>query len=421
MSNMNKKVLLICYYFPPLGGAGVGRPLGLYKHLPEFGYDCDLLTVKPVTYRLYEPELLHDLDESRIYRSGSFDPQRFMYLLGLRKIKGQTIARGKSASEKFFPDPKVGWVKPALKLGRNLISNNNYKAIISTSPPVSTHLIGRQLSMEGRIPWIADFRDYWMSYPLEECYNDKKLIDKAKTLLQEIKDKATIITTVNDTLASYFGDAKVIMNSFDQSLAREWQPTLPQKEFTIGLFGTFDEIYPIEPLLKMLSMFRDKYPENFARIKLQQIGNVNRQWLVPLLNKYQLYEKTLIHGFLPRLKAVQQASKSQMFYLGLPSEKEKGFTTGRIFLLMASGRPLLAHVTDDSEVAKLIRGSNNGYCFTGDLSRAVEYLNEFMLKSAANKLPTIILSDYARQYSAENMAKKFAGLIQKLENTPWSV
>ena len=57
------KVLLICYYFPPLGGAGISRPLSLFKHLPEHGIDCDVLTVEPVTYRIYEPELLDGLDK----------------------------------------------------------------------------------------------------------------------------------------------------------------------------------------------------------------------------------------------------------------------------------------------------------------------------------------------------------------------
>ena len=60
---MNKKVLLICYYFPPLGLAGVGRPLNLFKRLPRFGWDCHVLTVKPVTYWAYEPDLLDQVIE----------------------------------------------------------------------------------------------------------------------------------------------------------------------------------------------------------------------------------------------------------------------------------------------------------------------------------------------------------------------
>ena len=67
---MNGRVLLICYYFPPLGLGGVGRPLNLFKRLPNHGWECDVLTVKPVLYRAYEPELLDGLDQSRISGRG---------------------------------------------------------------------------------------------------------------------------------------------------------------------------------------------------------------------------------------------------------------------------------------------------------------------------------------------------------------
>ena len=59
------KILLISYYFPPLGGAGVSRPLALFKNLPHFDIDVDILTVKNISYRTYEPELLKDLQIGR--------------------------------------------------------------------------------------------------------------------------------------------------------------------------------------------------------------------------------------------------------------------------------------------------------------------------------------------------------------------
>ncbi|MBD3258674.1 glycosyl transferase family 1, partial [candidate division GN15 bacterium] len=128
MQGGRKTALLICYYFPPLGLAGVGRPLHLVWELPAFGWDCHVLTVKPVAYRAYEPELLEGLDKSIIHRSGSRDPQRLMYLLGMRKVSAQAIDRAKSASDRFFPDSKIGWVKPAVKLGRKLCRQRRFDA-----------------------------------------------------------------------------------------------------------------------------------------------------------------------------------------------------------------------------------------------------------------------------------------------------
>ena len=41
------KVLIITYYWPPSGGAGVQRWLKFSKYLPEFGWDPVILTVDP--------------------------------------------------------------------------------------------------------------------------------------------------------------------------------------------------------------------------------------------------------------------------------------------------------------------------------------------------------------------------------------
>ena len=41
------KVLIITYYWPPSGGAGVQRWLKFSKYLPEFGWEPIILTVDP--------------------------------------------------------------------------------------------------------------------------------------------------------------------------------------------------------------------------------------------------------------------------------------------------------------------------------------------------------------------------------------
>ena len=43
---MHKKVLIIAYWFPPLGGVGVQRTLRFLRNLPQFGWECHVLTVR---------------------------------------------------------------------------------------------------------------------------------------------------------------------------------------------------------------------------------------------------------------------------------------------------------------------------------------------------------------------------------------
>lgn len=420
---MTKKyILLICYYFPPLGGAGIARPMALMKHLSQFGYNCDVLTVKPVTYRVYEPELLYEIESDNIYRAGSFDPQRLLYLLGVRKIKPTTIDKRKNVKRRFFPDSKIGWVRPAVRLGRKLLKAKKYSALISTSPPMSVHLVGKKLSQEFRIPWIADFRDYWESQPYDECYDNENDILKAKQLLGEIKKQATSLTTVSNSIASYLKDAQCIYNSYDEELVSEWSVPVSEKKVTIGLFGSFDKLCPVEPLFKVLAFMKNKHPENFEKIELRQIGNVDREWFKELLNKYGLLEKCQIYGFLPRLQAVKIISKASLFYLSLNTKIKYSIIPGRVFLLLASGRPILGLTQKGGELANLILKNGESFVFSeNEIEITADYLNKLIDKILNNSIKIEVMPEYSHEFSSLKMTEKFVDIIKKIENAPWSL
>ena len=410
------KILLICYYFPPLGGAGVTRPLALFKHLPEYGYDCHVLTVKPVAYRLFEPELLDGLSTEHIYRAGSLDPQRLMYLLGMRRVASKTISRGRAVSDRFFPDSKVAWVRRAVRLGRDLLNNRDYHAVISTSPPVSCHLVARQLAGDYNIPWIADFRDYWTAYQIEIVYPDSRRIERGKKLLAAIGRETAHITAINRTIGQYVGADEIVYNSFDTDLAQRWRLPDNREQYVIGILGTLNEIYPVEPLLKVLATLRDKNPEVFARVRLLQVGNYDPAWLLPQLEKYSLADKCELKSFQPRAKTIDLLSQTSLLYVGLPSAKEKGFSTGRIYTMIASGRPILAAVPPGGEIERLIDDTGNGFCFFDhNYSDAVDYIARQATLFEKGESSVVLTPDYARKYSSTGLAERFGEIMDTLK------
>ena len=411
---LDNKVLLICYYFPPMGGAGIGRPLSLFKHFHEHGIDCEVLTVKNVAYRFHEPELLDSLDKSKIYRAGSFDPQRIMYLMGMRKVKEETVKQGKVISRKMFPDIQKGWVRKAIKLGRTLTENKKYKAIISSSPPMSAHLVAMKLAKEFKIPWVADFRDYWVSYKVEDWFEDKKQVDRGKKLLDKIVTTADEVVTVSEDIAAYLKRGQVIHNSYDIDRAKLWE-TPKSDKFVIGLLGTFDNMTPIEPLFKLLDEFAIKSPELYKLIELCHVGNIKIPNIEELLKRYKLNDKFISYGLRNKNETVQLLNKTSLFYFGLSDGNTKGILTGRVFDILASGRPILASVPIDSEVASLIKSTQNGLCYTIDnTNEAIKYLGD-KIKSFQNNTHTIRpLPEYALKFSSDNMTAKYAGLIKQL-------
>ncbi|MGB0347937.1 MAG: glycosyl transferase, partial [Balneolaceae bacterium] len=70
-----KNVLFIVYYFPPMGGSGVQRPLKFAKYLREFGWNPIILCPKPGLYHTFDESLeneLHSLN-LEIHRVGDGD------------------------------------------------------------------------------------------------------------------------------------------------------------------------------------------------------------------------------------------------------------------------------------------------------------------------------------------------------------
>ncbi len=65
-----KRVLMIAYYYPPLGGAGAVRPLQFSKFLPEYGWNVTILTTEADRQYMHDPSLISAIPKhQRVVRS----------------------------------------------------------------------------------------------------------------------------------------------------------------------------------------------------------------------------------------------------------------------------------------------------------------------------------------------------------------
>ena len=49
-SPAHRRVLVVAYYFPPVGGSGVQRISKFVKYLPDFGWQPTVLAARPAGY-----------------------------------------------------------------------------------------------------------------------------------------------------------------------------------------------------------------------------------------------------------------------------------------------------------------------------------------------------------------------------------
>lgn len=400
-------LLLIAYYFPPLGGAGVGRPLALFRRLPEFGVPAEVLTVKPVAYRHFEPDLLNDLDQSRIFRAGSLDPQRLMYLGGFRQVSNRAIDASRAA-DRWFPDSKKGWVRSAVRFGRALVENHRIQVVMSTSPPISAHLVAAQLARDFAIPWIADFRDFWTSYRAEDWFADASRVKRARELLSSIVEQAAVVTAANPAIAAYLGAGRTIYNSYDEKTAEAWTTAPDSAAFRIGVLGTVDQLCPVEPLLRLVA----KMSESGLSIRIEHVGAMNEPGLATLLERYGLEGRFVSHGLRPRPETVAILSGCSMLYLGLAPGAGDGIVPGRIFDMIASGRPILASVAENGEVARLLsKVPELAYVAGHDLPDGAAFVSDVKRRYESGSLSYTPNRPSLHSFNQGAMVRQFADVI----------
>ncbi len=410
-----RRVLLISYYFPPLGGAGISRPRALFRHLTQFGYDCHVLTVKNVLYRVYEPELLEGLDSSKIFRSGSRDPSRLMYLLGARHVSTRTADKSRAITKLFFPDAKAGWIKPAINLAKKLCKKYRYDLIVSTSPPISAHLVAKELHSSLDIPWVADFTDFWVSRKAEDYFNSEQRVVQAKRLLREINEESDFVVAVNASCREYVGAENIIPNCYDSDFVDLWRLPASDEPFTIGVFGTISDLTPIEPLLKVLLQIREKQKNIFERIKVLQVGQVDVEWLNRQLSAYSLHEVFDVRQYQSRAAAIKLLAQSSVFYMGIAPDSGCGITPGRLYTLLASGRPILAYAPSGSEIDKVIAIDKSSFRFDDNtIDEARNFVCRQAERSLAGGHSFKIVPESVAQFSSEKMVEKFARLFDEV-------
>ncbi len=295
-----KKILIITYYWPPSGGAGVQRWVKFVKYLPEFGIEPIVLTVdeKFATYPVVDETLSIEVAKNvKVYHTKSREPfKAYQKFSGKKDIPHSGFANESKASfiqklmrfvrgNFFIPDARKGWNKYAFDKAKQLIAENNIKTVITTSPPHSSQLIGLKLKNELKINWIADLRDPWTDiYYYHQLYHTSFAKKVDRNYEKEVLAKSDIVVVVSDAIKRQFiaKDADlteskfaVIPNGFDKDDFSD-QKNNDEINFVITYTGTIAANYNIEAFLKAVLRLAEE--TNDKEILLRFVGVVADQY-----------------------------------------------------------------------------------------------------------------------------------------------
>ena len=163
------RVLFVSYAYPPVGGVGVQRVLKWTKFLPEFGWDCTVLTVANPSVPILDEELARQIPEStRVVTARTREPGYAAKQVdaatpsALGRLKSLMKRPAIAAARRLLqPDPQILWYPGAVATGRRLLAETPHEAIVATAPPFSSLLVGRALKAAAGVPLAVDYRDEW--------------------------------------------------------------------------------------------------------------------------------------------------------------------------------------------------------------------------------------------------------------------
>lgn len=408
-----KRLLLVSYYFPPVGGAGITRARNLMRLLPANGWDCHILTVKSIAYRTFEPELLDGLDQGRIHRSGSFDPQRLLRLLGVETVSAAFVEQGKGISGQFFPDPKVGWAKPACRKGIELHSTYHFDAIMTTSPPISAHLVGLSLSKRLRIPWVADFRDPWTTRTIEQEFRSPGLQKRAHGLLDTIIANSDAQIAVTDGIRKYLGATDMIHNAFDSTFAARWTASPDPSMFRIGISGT-TTAEQVAPLARLIDSMISADQSLAGRISIELVGSCEEPKMQHLIDSYQgiIWNR---HGRCRRDETISLLSRCGLLYLGVTEGQGPMVLTSRIFDLLPSGRPIVVFASRDSDLCRFASQIPAAHWFDwSSNASAAALIGDTFNRHQSGAMQLNPLPDWSMQYADSELARRVAAVLDRV-------
>jgi glycosyltransferase involved in cell wall biosynthesis len=419
-----KKVLIVTYYWPPSGGAGVQRWLKFAKYLPGFGWEPVILTVDPAcaAYPAIDLSLEKELPaETRVCRTRATDWFR-IYSSDKSKVPSAGFATGSDTNWKgkisrfirgnlFIPDPRRGWNRSAFEKACELIDKENIAVIVTTSPPHSTQLIGLKLKKKyPRIKWIADMRDPWTDiYYYDQFYPTRlsKKIDSSyeRSVLTEADRIVTVGYRLKDLLSGKArgveAKTEVIMNGFDESDFNDITGSEPER-FTITYVGTLSHKYPVKGFLNALSEL-NKEKIDFVFKTVGKIPDNIRE----MINLTLPPDSACFISYAPHDQAIKHMADSSLLLLIIPeSADNRTIITGKIFEYIASGKPILCLGPEDGEAAVLISKLNNGRCFDySDTINIKKYIREI------RENPPVLKNDPS-EFTRKNLTKKLVSLLE---------
>jgi glycosyltransferase involved in cell wall biosynthesis len=441
-----KRVLVITYYWPPSGGAGVQRWLKFTKYLPSFGWQPVVYTPSNPEAPVDDPSLAQDIHPDAVVVKRPIREPYELYkkFIGMdpgERINAGFLSEGEKPPKKeglsvwirgnlFIPDARKFWINPSVRFLKKYLRTQKVDAIVSTGPPHSMHLIALKLSRQLDIPWIADFRDPWTEIDFYDQLKLSRWADrKHKRLEKAVLQGADQVVVVGKTMAERFRiiagiDPVVIPNGYDETDFNRGRgpdtgvsPEVSLPEFRIVHVGAMNRDRNHPAFWKALAEMRREDGDFARNLKIKLVGKLDHSVHVSI-SDHQLQECVEMIPSLPHDRIIPLLQSASVLYLPInDTPNARLLATGKLYEYLSAGRPILGIGPIDGDAAEILRECKAGEMIDfRDTAGIKKTLGEWAGRHPEGTLTIKPVS--IERYSRKNLTASFAKLLNQSIPTP---
>lgn len=447
-----KRLLLVAYNFPPVGGAGVQRPVKWAKYLGSFGWDVTVLTTLNPSVPVRDESLLADLPRDvEIVRARTWEPD---YSVKQNLIAAESATRkglvrrlketAKGVAKRCIklalqPDPQVLWNFHAIRAGAVALRDQQHDAILVTAPAYSSFYIGAALKRRFGLPLILDYRDEWdlSGKYLENAQRDwisrvvqsrmqRQLLRTADAVVattrrstEALAEKLSLLKHTAASHCIYNGyDAEDFVHQLPDSAASQNGCDVLKPErgtFRLVYTGTLWNLTDIEPLVRGIEHLDNARPDLSRRLELVCVGRKTAEQSV-VLNRIQNTSARLVsidyceHS--TALQWLRSASGVCLLLSDVPGADR--VVPAKLFEYLAIRKEMLA-ISPAGETAEIVQQFfPQGHFTPGQVSAISDWLQH---QISAADVPTRELSvdeTALREFSRESQTERLAEILNSL-------
>ena len=353
------KVLVIAYYFPPMGLSGVQRTLKFVKYLKNYGWEPTVITTSDVAYFAHDESLQKELDETgiRVIRVTGSEPNSLLSKKGTVKLPSEFVRKtfNRMSQIFFIPDNKLSWSKMAYNKSIELLSNEHFDCIFISGPPFSQFDVFSEIKKTHNIPLILDYRDLWVdSYfsfyptPFHRIAHKKKeyLALKAADIIT-VTNRKLKENLINNYKFLTFNDVTIVSHGYDQEDFDNIpsQPK-PQNKMVLMYSGIFLVYSTPEYFLKAFKQLSIERTDIASNIELHFVGFLRKE-NQKLIRKLNLQTFVKDHGYVNHAESIAKLKSADILWLMVGKRKNiDTILPGKVYEYIGSKKPIIACVPE---------------------------------------------------------------------------